>query len=469
MTSDTRISTLENVVDGGFCVGCGACAFSAGTGMNINKYGEYIPDIDELNEKDQKTLEKAEFVCPSLNPSYNEDVLATKFLANENSNKSEYIGYYENVYGGFVKEADYRSRGTSGGFGTWIGAALFQKGMIDGVIHVKENKRKNSLDPFFKYGISTTLDEIQNGARTKYHVIELSEILNLIKEKPGKYLLIGVPCMIKAVRRVQLTDQFVKDSIKYTLSLVCGHLKSINWTLSLAWGKGIEPKDATKFKYRTKGEGISARAYVFTAYSDTQEIAEDSAKIIGGKFNQGALMLEACNYCDDVVGETADITVGDAWLPQFEIDAQGTNMLIVRNQEINQLLKQSIKEDRVNLVNLTENDAKYAQAGGFRQRREGLSYRLSKMDKQNKLRPEKRVLANSHVLSELRKIIYTMREGVTSVSRESFVKALEKNDYSIYNKRLKVYLKKLRFLEIASSAPRIISKKIATLRLKNKR
>ncbi|WP_036151624.1 Coenzyme F420 hydrogenase/dehydrogenase, beta subunit C-terminal domain [Maribacter forsetii] len=467
MSSDTRINTLENVVDGGFCVGCGACAYSAGTGMKINKYGEYTPDLDAINEKDQKTLEKAEFVCPSLNPSYNEDVLATEFLANENSNKSEYIGYYENVYGGFVKEADYRNRGTSGGFGTWIGAALFQKGMIDGVIHVKETKRENPLDPFFKYGISTTLDEIQNGARTKYHVIELSEILNLIREKPGKYLLIGVPCMIKAVRRVQLTDPFVKESIKYTLSLVCGHLKSINWTLSLAWGKGIVPEKATKFKYRTKGEGISARAYVFTAYSDSQEIAEDSAKVIGGKFNQGALMLEACNFCDDVVGETADITVGDAWLPQFEIDAQGTNMLIVRNREINKLLQQSINEDRVNLVDLTEADAKYAQAGGFRQRREGLSFRLGKMDKQNKMRPEKRIKANSHALTELRKTIYTMREGVTTVSRESFVKALENNDYSIYNKRLKIYLKRLRLLEVASSAPRYISKKIATLRLKN--
>ncbi|MBG47380.1 MAG: hypothetical protein CML05_03720 [Pseudozobellia sp.] len=467
MTAVNTKGSLEKVISGGYCTGCGACAFATSTKMSLNEYGEYVPDLQSIEKKDAQTIAKAEFVCPSLNPNYNENVLANTFLGSDNKNKSEYIGPYQNVYAGFVTEADYRNRGTSGGFGTYIGASLFKNGMIDGVIHVKESLRTEASDPFFKYGLSTSLEEIQNGARTKYHVIELSEVLNLIKEKPGKYLLIGVPCMIKAIRRIQLSDDFVKESIKYTLALVCGHLKSVNWTLSLAWGKGIAPEKATKFKYRTKGEGIPARAYVFTAYSDAKEIVEDSGNVIGGKFNQGALMLEACDFCDDVVGETADVTVGDAWLPQFEIDAQGTNMLIIRNTEINDLLKKCIAEDKVNLIDLSEKDAIYAQAGGFRQRREGLSFRLHKKDKLNKWRPEKRVTANSVKLTPLRKTIYTMRSDVTKVSRNSFHSALVKNDYSIYQRRMKITLKKLRMLEIASSAPRIISKKIAYMRLKN--
>jgi coenzyme F420 hydrogenase subunit beta len=290
--------------------------------------------------------------------------------------------------------------------------------------------------------------------------------LNLLLKKPGKYLLVGVPCMIKAIRRIQLTDNLVKESIKYTVALVCGHLKSVNWTLSLAWGKGISPEKATTFKYRTKGPGIPARAYVFTAYSDTQEIMEDSGNVIGGKFNQGAMMLPACNFCDDVVGETADITVGDAWLPQFEVDAQGTNMLVVRNKEIDDVLKKCILEDRVSLVDLTEADAKDAQSGGFRQRREGLSYRLHQMDKQGKARPEKRIKANSFVIAPLRKIIYVIRYRVTILSRVHFEKALMTNNYQYYRKRMKTLLKTLRLLEISSSATRIIRKKITYMRLK---
>jgi len=461
----SNIDNLKKVVNGGYCVGCGACSFVSGSQIKINEYGEYYPSLDEFANGDSQVTEKMEFVCPSLNPKYNEDVLAASFLSNCD-NPSKYIGLYQDVYAGYVKEGEYRNNGTSGGFGTWIGAELFQKGMIDGVIHIKEHKREDARDPFFKYDISTTLEEITRGARTKYHVIEVSEILQMIKEKGGRYLFIGLPCMVKSIRRIQLVDPIIKESIVYTAALVCGHLKSINWTLSLGWGKGIKPEKAVRFKYRTKADDIPARAYVFTAYTDDYEIREDSGNVVGGKFNQGALMLPACNFCDDVVGETADLTIGDAWLPQFEIDSNGTNLLIVRNSQINELIKNAKSEDRLHLEALTEKDAVSAQSGGFRQRREGLSYRLKKIDKKGLWRPIKRVKAGEFIMPPLRKLIYAMRFNVTVRSREDFKIALEKNDYTFYKKRMQVQLKMLRLLEISSSASRIIKRKISYFRLK---
>ena len=462
----TDPNTLENVVKGGYCVGCGACAFSTKTTMKINDYGEYSPDLESIKPLSPEEQEKARFVCPSLNPAYNEDRLADEFLRTENDHQSEYIGYYQHVYGGFVKEDNYRKHGTSGGFGTWIGAELYNRGLINGVIHVKETPRNSATDPFFRYGISKNLDEIKKGAKTKYHAIELSEVLHLVTGNPGKYLLIGLPCMIKAVRRIQIRNQLIRESIPYTAALICGHLKSINWTLSLAWAKGISPEKATTFKYRTKGPSIPARSYVFTAYSNTSEIMEDSAKVVGGKFNQGALMLNACNFCDDVVGETADITIGDAWLPRFEIDSQGTNLLIVRNTTINQVLKDSFANNRVFIVELTETEAKDAQSGGYRQRREGLSFRLYQMIRQNRWYPQKRIEANSFTISPLRQIIYFIRFKVTIQSREDFKKALTSANYSYYRRRMTSILKILRFLELASSITRIIRKKIASLKFK---
>ncbi|RVT99758.1 hypothetical protein EOD41_15040 [Mucilaginibacter limnophilus] len=464
--NSSNIQNLNKVVRGGYCVGCGACSFVGGTEMKINDYGEYYPDLSSFSiENNTATTEKMEFVCPSLNPQFNENVLAASFL-NNCDNPSKYIGPFQDVYAGYVKEGQYRNNGTSGGFGTWVGAELFMKGMIDGVIHVKENKREGALDPFFKYGISTTIEEITKGARTKYHVIEVSEILQMIKDKPGKYLFIGLPCMVKAIRRVQLVDPVIKDSIIYTAALVCGHLKSINWTLSLGWGKGILPENAVRFKYRTKADDIPARAYVFTAYAGDYEIREDSGNVVGGKFNQGALMLPACNFCDDVVGETADLTIGDAWLPQFEIDSSGTNLLIVRNSELNDLVNAAKVTDRVYLEDLTEKDAISAQSGGFRQRRDGLSYRLEKVDRKGLWRPIKRVKPGEFIMPPLRKLIYAMRFDVTLRSRENFKTALQRNDYNYYKQRMQVQLKLLRLLEISSSASRIIKRKISYFRLK---
>lgn len=464
-----KIDNLENVVNGGYCVGCGACSFVSGAPVKINDYGEYYPDLTDLKDvSDGGIVEQMEFVCPSLNPKFNEDALAATFL-NNCDNASRNIGPYQDVYAGYVREGEYRNNGTSGGFGTWVGAELFQQGMIDGVIHIKEFKRATALDPFFKYGISNSLEEITKGARTKYHVVEVSEVLQMIKEKPGKYLFIGLPCMVKAIRRIQLIDPLIKESIAYTAALVCGHLKSINWTLSLGWGKGIEPSKVVRFKYRTKADDIPARAYVFTAYADDYEIREDSGNVVGGKFNQGSLMLPACNFCDDVVGETADLTIGDAWLPQFEIDSNGTNLLIVRNSQINQLITNAFERDRIYLEPLTEKDAVSAQSGGFRQRREGLSYRLRMVDRKKIWRPIKRVQAGEFLMPPLRKLIYAMRFSVTVKSREDFKIALSRDDYGYYKKRMQAQLKILRLLEISSSASRIIKRKISYFKLKKGR
>ena len=39
-------------------------------------------------------------------------------------------------------------------------------------------------------------------------------------------------------------------------------------------------------------------------------------------------MNPACEFCDDVVGETADMSVGDAWLPGYVSDWRGTSVVV---------------------------------------------------------------------------------------------------------------------------------------------
>ncbi|MFN3587891.1 MAG: Coenzyme F420 hydrogenase/dehydrogenase, beta subunit C-terminal domain [Spirosomataceae bacterium] len=459
-----RAKSIQKVVESESCVGCGACAFVTRQSMDINEYGEYVPN-EEVFEKASVEEEKLmDFVCPSLNEEYNEDKLASHFLEQKGmfSNK---LGMYQSIYGGYVKEGNFRRNGTSGGFGTWIGNELLKRGMIDGVIHVKESRREKFNDPFFKYSISSSEEELQVGAQTRYHVVEISEVLTLIKSRPGRYLFIGLPCMVKAVRRIQLIDPIIKESIKYTSSLICGHLKSINWTLSLAWGAGVKPMELSSFQYRIKGNNISARAYIFKAFFGKEKLSkvQDSGGIIGGKFNQGALMLPACNFCDDLVGETADITIGDAWLSRYEIDQNGTNLLIVRNSEINSILNVAFNQNRINIDKLQEKDAIYAQSGGFRQRREGLAYRLKERDRLKIWRPVKRVSSDQYNPPLLRRIIYKLRSEVTRVSREAFFQSMKQSDYSIYKQRMQLILKVLRVLEVASSIPRILNKKSSSI------
>lgn len=452
------LKNIQDVVNNYYCVGCGACAVHGkGASMELNKYGEYLPDAGAF----QSSKEVAE-VCPFLNPEWDEDHLAEDSFGTEYPHHSK-IGFHAGCYGARVLDRGIREGGTSGGMGTWVALDLLRRGKIDGVIHAKAIERKKGSDPFFKYDISRSEVEVRAGAKTRYHVMEISGVMREVRETPGNYLFIGVPCFCKAVRRLQKIDPLIKERVRYVFSLVCGHYKSVNWTLSLGWGAGVAPEDLSVFQYRTKGEGIEARAYVFQATKkDGSVVQKDSAEVVGGKFNAGAMMLNACDFCDDVVGETADLTIGDAWLPKFAHDPGGTNLLIPRTKEMHDALLDGANRGEIKIQEISADEAASSQSGGFRQRREGLSYRLAKAQRAGKPTPIKRVEPGSVALSPLRKKIYDLRQESSKLSRESFTAALNEGDYEIYRAQMQAQFKKLRRLELLSSFWRAAFKRIAT-------
>ena len=453
----TRIEMIEKVVRDGFCSGCGACAHAGDAGMIINQFGEYQPDLAALRIS-QGRLEASALsaVCPFLHPELNEDVLAAPLYGDSCEHDSR-IGYYAAIYAGYVKESDYRTRGTSGGLGTWIGAELLRLGKIDGVIHVKPVSTRKPGGPFFEYGISRSLDEIQAGAQTRYHAVEISEAMAEVVASPGRYLFIGLPCFCKAVRRLQQRDATIRQRIPFVVSLVCGHLKSMHWTLALAWAAGIPPDQLETFQFRTKGPGISAEAYVFTATPRTAKPVQRNGSLVpGGKWNTCALMLNACDYCDDVVGETADLSIGDAWLPKYVTDPNGTNLIIVRNAELGRVLVAAATEDRLLLEPLTADAAAESQRGGLRHRRDGLSYRLAKARAEGRDVPVKRVKPGAIPVTQRQQEIFDARTAFATASRKAFREALDSNDYSVFVRNMRTHEDRFRKLELSSTLLRRI-------------
>lgn len=444
---NSSIESIKTVVENNCCVGCGACAYVSSSNMTINQYGEYIPNEQTLNA----ASELANNVCPSLTPELNENILAENLFSNDCKYEPSF-GYYMDCFAGYSLEEDIRNKGTSGGMTTWVAAELLSSNLIDGVIHAKQVDHNKPSDPFYKYGLSFSEEEIKESSKTKYHVMEMSEVLKEIDGIDGRFLLIGVPCMIKSLRRLQKFNPSLKEKIPYTISLVCGHYKSINWSLSLSWGAGIAPDTTKTIQYRTKDDGIPARAYVFRAEPKTGEIIQkNAAEVAGGKFNAGALMLPACEFCDDVIGETSDLTIGDAWLPKYEADDRGTNLLVVRNKQILETLLKGQTDHRVFLDQITSEEAMASQSGGYRQRKEGLSYRLSREKDKGNWVPQKRIAPGAYPVTKARKKIYDMRSELTTISRECFVEALEKKDFSIYENNIDALSKKLRQTEIRNN------------------
>ncbi|HFU5884200.1 TPA: coenzyme F420 hydrogenase/dehydrogenase beta subunit N-terminal domain-containing protein, partial [Enterococcus faecium] len=136
-----------------------------------------------------------------------------------------------------------------GGFATWILKELLEQKYVDYVINVKATQHPEKL---FSYSISKSVEEIIKGSKTKYYPVELSEVLKIVKEVPGKYAIIGLPSFIMELRLLSEIDETIKERITFMIGLVCGHQKSSKFADILAWQCGIKPGELKSIDFRKK-------------------------------------------------------------------------------------------------------------------------------------------------------------------------------------------------------------------------
>ncbi len=431
----------RTVIDNGFCIGCGACAFASKENISTkkNSEGKLEALVKKFDIKDNKS--RVLNICPFYNNEYNEDDISKELYSQiDNIMHDEYLGYNLSNYAGYVKTREFRMKGSSGGFGSWIASKLFEEGLVDKIIHVKSS---NDNDLLFKYQISSTLEEIQEGSKSRYYPIEMSNVLDYVLKNDYKYLFVGIPCYVKAVRQLQKEYPVIKKRIVLTLGLVCGHLKSDLFAKTIAWEMGIHPSKLTKIDFRVKNIDNLSNNYNIkaTGYVNSEEVQIEAATkdLFASNWGYGFFKYKACDYCDDVLAETADVTIGDAWLPEYTDDSLGTNIITVRNEIINNLF--SKYNDEIHLDNITSNKIYESQSGGFRHRREGLQYRLYLQDQNHSWRPNKRVEASNNI-PQKRKKIYETRLALVDKSFISYNSAMKNNDFSVFRSELEPLIRK---------------------------
>ena len=78
----------------------------------------------------------------------------------------------------------------------------------------------------------------------------------------------------------------------------------------------IRHNDIELIDFRLKNEGQPANRYATQLITSDKITQRDVFDLDGTDgLGLGFFKYKACDYCDDVAGETADITLGDAWLP----------------------------------------------------------------------------------------------------------------------------------------------------------
>src|SRR5690606_29794543 len=416
------------VIKNDYCIGCGACSFvDSNYRIQLDQYGMYKTTLDYPNSPDDGISAK---VCPFSNSTNNEDFIAEEKFGNV-KNYNKYIGKYIKNYVGYVDEGEYREKGSSGGAGKWILNELLKNDLVDYVIQVVST---NEPDNLFTFKVFAKGDDILVGSKSAYYPVNLKDPLSFIRENEGRYAITAIPCFSKAIRNICLYDTEMARKIKFIIGIICGHLKSSGFAESLGWQLGVEPHELRGIEFRGKIKGLNAneKGVFATDALGCRSITESSKKLLGGNWGYGFFKYKACDYCDDIVGETTDVSIGDAWIDELMKDDKGNNVLIIRNEIILEMIIKAIKEKRLQFTEVDENVIVQSQLGGIRHRREGLGYRLMNKIKNNQWVPIKRV-EPSNKLPYDRKRIYRVREEIRDASHRIFKKAKEINRFDYFS------------------------------------
>lgn len=435
MPSVTSNSEIENVVSGGFCIGCGGCAATdKNIKMNFTDYGIYEPVLSKT------PTNEADLVCPFSNKGPHENKLGAAELSDGQKDK---LGHYLALYSGYVINETQRLTSSSGGCTTWLTNELLENDLIDYVIHIKPNDQ----GILFEYAISSTINEITSKAKTRYYPIEVSSVLDSMRRLPGRYAFVGVPCYIKMIKRLAKIDNVINSRLAYTISIFCGHMKSAGFAESLAWQLKVAPSEIKTVDFRHKILSQSANNYGFKVdKNDNSSHIESMSNLLGKDWGMGAFRLKSCDFCDDIVGELADISFGDAWLNEYKYDSRGHNLIIIRNQKLLEIFNGGLNKGNIHIENVTAEQVVMSQDSSFRHRRDGLKYRMDSYNKKGLWYPKKRDFKGIATPSLMTKTIWHYRAWYSSLTHRVFLKAKKQNSikyYIIFTKAMMVMYKGL--------------------------
>lgn len=434
---------LPFVVTSGMCVGCGACAVASGgkLSMKMTEAGTYEPvthDGRAIADLDDATLEHGSRVCPFSGGARDEDSIGSELYEGEGSERGEITGHFRKIVAGHVAAGDFRERGTSGGLTSWMLFELLSAGHVDGVIHVTSTFGELP-GPLSKYTISRSIEELLDGRKSRYHVQTLAEVMTEVRTAPGRYAVVGVPCFIKAVRLLADADDVLRERVTFTVSLVCGHYKSTLYSEYLAWSAGIAPSDVEDIDYRHKEPDRAPNRYsVRITPRSGDDVTSGVEKFPMADWGLGVFKLGACDYCDDIVGETADVSFGDAWLPPFMGDWRGANVAVARSELAARLLEEGERRGDLDVIPWTADDVAAAQAGAVRHRRSGLAVRLGNRARLGLWSPKKRVepLPEEELGSAFSQRMLN-REAISQASTPVYLEARRRGDLAYFRDEMR--------------------------------
>lgn len=350
------MNDIRDVTERGLCTQCGTCAGlcpGGAIGMQWHPAFGWRPRVEATRCTGCGVCLE---VCPGRAVDF--EALADDFL--DGGLDDAWLGRHERCYAGYALDGDLRHRATSGGIVTTILLAACREGLVRSLLVAGDDAGAPlRARPF----IAESEADIVRSTGAKYVTVPVNELLAQVRDRPGRAIVVGLPCHIHGLRLAQKKFTVLREKIFLCIGLFCGHNYLPYAVRSLLADRGIPADRVTRIRYR--GEGWPGAMEI--SVKDGDRLRLPYPDYVSRTFT--AFTVPRCRLCIDGTAELADISCGDAWLPRYRAtDTSGTSVVVARTKQAVRFITE-VLATHAHLEDISTEEAVLSQQAMLRQKK----------------------------------------------------------------------------------------------------
>ncbi|MCW3150726.1 Coenzyme F420 hydrogenase/dehydrogenase, beta subunit C-terminal domain [Stutzerimonas stutzeri] len=318
---------LNRVLKNDLCSGCGMCSSVASDDavqIRLNADGYHRPVLNKAYQGKTIASEQASSAFAKSCPALNLDIRPYK-----SANYHPIWGEILDTLKGHAVDNEVRQAGSSGGVISALAQYCLDRQLVDGVIQIQASQ----TDPLENTAtISRSRQNIIASSGSRYAPASPAQALKWVAMSTEKYLFIGKPCDVAAVRQMQAHDPRLQQNIPYVVSFMCAGTPSLHGTEQVLDQLGVQRDDVSTFRYRGDGWPGLTKATLKNGDARTMTYNDSWGKVLNRH------LQTRCKICPDGIGEFADIVCADGWegdekgYPSFE-EREGNSLILLRTEK----------------------------------------------------------------------------------------------------------------------------------------
>lgn len=254
------------------------------------------------------------------------------------------IGNFQQICVGYSTVENIRQHGASGGVITQTLIYLLEQGRIDGAVVVRQGHPRPWQAEAF---IARTPEEILAASQSVYIPVPVNALLSEMETFEGRLAYVGLPDQVAVLRQLQRAGHVGAKKVDVVLGPYVGTILYFGAIESfLRSNKVRDITEVTELRYR-EGE-----------WPGYLQIKTRSGQVFRAeKFYYNYLIpfyiTRSSLLSVDFTNELTDISVGDAWHPDYEAQGQGFSVVVARTRTGQNLLDEMQASGVVSLEPIT--------------------------------------------------------------------------------------------------------------------